>query len=198
VLYRSYLWAPGVAIAAAAALAYRSLALALVAAVPLLAFQAHERLQSLSSDLAAWRDAAEKLPSSAVPGGPRILYQAGRQYFHAGELDKAVAAAERCIAQYPATRDCHMARGSIHLGLEQYEQALPYLRRAAELPPRTGEPVYLVGIALERMGRAGEAESSYREAQKLGFSGARFALERLREPGKGLLAPIRSAKPPPG
>jgi tetratricopeptide (TPR) repeat protein len=198
VLYRSYLWAPGLAIAAAALLAYRLAPVALLAALPLLALQAHDRLETFSSGLALWRDAAEKLPPHAIPGGSRILYQLGREHFYRGEMDEAVAAAERCIARYPGTRDCHMARASIHLGLGEHEAALPHLRRAAALPPRTGEPLYLAGMALEHLGRAAEAEASYRAALKQGFAGARFALERLAQPGKGLLPPTRSAAPPPG
>jgi tetratricopeptide (TPR) repeat protein len=198
VLYRSYLWAPGLAIALAALLTRPWLQVAVLAALPLLAFQAHERLQSFSSGLALWQDAADKLPAEPAPGGSRTLYQLGREYFYRGEAAKAIAVAERCIAQYPMTYDCYFARAAIHVELEQYEAALPFIARAAELRPESGSARHLLGFALEGLGREEEAKTHYRTAVKLGFHGAAHRLKRLEDPGSGLLAPTRSAKRPPG
>jgi tetratricopeptide (TPR) repeat protein len=198
VLYRSYLWAPGLAIALAAVLTRTWLQVALLAALPVLAVQAQDRLQSLSSGLALWRDAVDKLPVRPVPGGSRTLYQLGREYFYGGQTDRAIAAADRCIAQYPRTYDCYFARAAIHVELEQYESALPFIARAAELRPESGSARHLLGFALESLGRIEEAKGQYRAALKLGFHGAVHRLKRLEEPGSGLLPPTRSAKPPPG
>jgi tetratricopeptide (TPR) repeat protein len=198
VLYRSYLWAPGLGVALAAALAWRWAPLGLLAVLPLLGVQAHDRLQSLSSGLAAWQDAARKLPSEPVPGGSRTLYQLGREYFYGGDAAKAIAAAERCIAQYPRTYDCHYARAAIHVELEQYAAALPFAERAAELKPESGSARHLLGFVLERLGSEEEARKHYRAAVKLGFRGAEHRLQRLEDPRKGLAPPTRSAAPPPG
>jgi tetratricopeptide (TPR) repeat protein len=201
VLYRSYLWAPGLAVALAAVLSSfpaRFTLPTLVVALPLLALQAHDRLQSFSSGLALWQDAADKLPSRPVPGGSRTLYQLGREYFYRGETGKAMAVVDRCIAQYPKTYDCYFARAAIHVELEQYETALPFIARAAELRPESGSARHLLGFALESLGREDEAKMHYRAALKLGFHGAAQRLKRLEDPGSGLLPPTRSAKPPPG
>ena len=198
VLYRSYLWAPGLAIALAAVLTRTSLQLALLAVLPLLAVQAHDRLQSFSSGLALWQDAADKLPAQPAPGGSRTLYQLGREYFYRGETGKALAVADRCIAQYPSTYDCYFARAAIHVELEQYEAALPFIARATELRPESGSARHLLGFSLESLGREEEAKAQYRIALKLGFHGAVQRLKRLEDPGSGLLPPTRSAKPPPG
>ena len=198
VLYRSYLWAPGLGVALAALLAWRWAPLALLALAPFLAVQAHDRLQSLSSGLAAWEDAAKKLPGQPVPGGSRTLYQLGREYFYGGDSAKAIATAERCIAQYPRTYDCHYARAAIHVELEQYEAALPFAARAAELKPESGSARHLLGFVHESLGGVEEAKAHYRAAVKLGFRGAAHRLQRLEEPGKGLLPPTRSAAPRPG
>lgn len=198
VLYRSYLWAPGLAIGAAAVLTRTWMQVALVAALPLLAWQAHDRLQSFSSGLAVWQDAADKLPPRPVPGGSRTLYQLGREVFYRGDTAKAIAIAERCIAEYPRTYDCHFARAAIHLELEQYEAALPFILRAAELRPESGDARHLLGFALESLGRVDEAKAHYRAALKLGDLGSAHRLKRLERPGEGLLPPTRSAKPPPG
>ena len=201
VLYRSYLWAPGLAIAAAAVLSScsaRATILALAVLLPFLGVQAYDRLQSFSTALGVWQDAADKLPPHAVPGGSRTLYQLGREQLYAGDSPRAIATVDRCIAQYPSTYDCWFARAAIHIELEQYEAALPSIRRAAELRPESGSAAHLLGLALENTGRIDEARASYDAAAKRGFKGALYRLQRLDEPGKGLLAPTRSAKPPPG
>lgn len=198
VLYRSYLWAPGLGMALASLLAWRWAPVALLAVAPLLAVQAHDRLQSLSSGLAAWEDAAKKLPAQPVPGGSRTLYQLGREYFYGGDSARAIATAERCIAQYPLTYDCHYARAAIHVELEQYEAALPFAARAAELKPESGSARHLLGFVHESLGGVEEAQAHYRAAVKLGFRGAAHRLQRLEEPGKGLLPPTRSVAPRPG
>lgn len=198
VLYRSYLWAPGLGAAIAAALAWRWAPAALLAALPVLGVQAHDRLESLSSGLAAWQDAARKLPAGPVPGGSRTLYELGREYFYGGDAAKAIAVAERCIAQYPRTYDCYYARAAIHVELEQYAAALPFAVRAAELKPASGSARHLLGFVHERLGSVDEARGHYRAAVKLGFGGAEHRLQRLEDPRKGLAPPTRSAAPPPG
>ena len=123
VLYRSYLWAPGLMMALAAALTRVSVRAATAMALlvfPLLFYQAHERLRTFTSELALWEDAVAKLPRGRVPGGSRTLYSLGREYLYAGRPDSAIAVVDRCLAEYPATYQCPFARAAIHLHLEQY------------------------------------------------------------------------------
>ena len=192
VLYRSYLWGPGVACIAVAILAPapRFAAIAAgMAAIAALSFGAHDRLRTFSSPLRLWEDAAAKLPDKPVPWGSRTLYGAGREYLYAGMTGKAVATAERCIRLYPGTAECHYARGAIHLHLEEYEPARRALSRALELKPRDGIAVHRLGLALEGLQRIDEAKAAYRRAMALGFTPAAFELQRLESPGKGVLAP---------
>ena len=81
VLYRSYLWAPGLAIVSRQALAGCRCALrrGLRVAALLLSVQSWDRLRSMSSGLALWEDAASKLPAEPIPGGWRTLYGVGRE-----------------------------------------------------------------------------------------------------------------------
>ncbi|MGB7542859.1 MAG: tetratricopeptide repeat protein, partial [Burkholderiales bacterium] len=135
VLYRSYLWAPGILIALVALLSGipRRAALATFAlACPVLLYQAHDRLVTFSSPLALWQDAVAKLPAKPIPWGSRTLYNLGREYLYDGQPDKAIEITERCMALYPNTFHCYYARGAIHLQLEEYERALPYFVRALE------------------------------------------------------------------
>ncbi|MGH8660601.1 MAG: hypothetical protein ACREUB_02425 [Burkholderiales bacterium] len=193
VLYRSYLWVPGLLVLAASGLARVPGRVAIATAfvvLPLLFYQAHGQLRTFSSGLALWEDAAAKLPRRAVPGGSRTLYNLGREYLYRERAGEAIAVAERCLAEYPATYDCHMARASIHLHLEEYRLALPHLARAISLRAKSGTARNHVGIALENLGCLDEAKVQYRLAARLGYQGAAHRLGRLESPGSGLLPPI--------
>ena len=212
VLYRSYLWAPGLAIAMAGALERlprAAIAVLLGAAAAVLPAQSYDRLGSLSSGIALWEDAAAKLPREPVPGGARSLYFLGREYLYASQPRKSVAVVERCIAQYPASADCQFARAAIHMYFEEYQDAIPYLLRAIALNPKANGAWHHLGWALENLGCVAEARAHYRRAAELGFAGGEWRLMQLDSPGRGLIAPsarkpgpcppaIRSAVPPPG
>ncbi len=212
VLYRSYLWAPGLAIAMAGALERlprAAVAVLLGAAAAVLPAQSYDRLGSLASGIALWEDAAAKLPPEPVPGGARTLYFLGREYLYASQPRKAVAVVERCIAQYPASTDCQFGRGAIHMYFEEYENAIPYFLRAIALQPKSGGARHHLGWALESLGCTAEARTQYRRAADLGFAGGAWRLMQLDSPGRGLIPPsarkpgpcppaIRSAVPPPG
>ena len=198
VLYRSYLWAPGLAIAAAAALGrlpLRAVLVAGLAAVPLLAVQAHDRLRTFSSDVAVWEDAVAKLPQTPVPGGWRTLYQAGRQHLYADEPDKAIAAVERCLRQYPAERHCVFARASISMHLGRHEEAIPHLLKMLADQPRDENARHHLGVVLEELGCRDEARRQYQLAAQLGSAVAQWRLKGLDSPGKGLVAPARASRP---
>jgi tetratricopeptide (TPR) repeat protein len=183
VLYRSYLWAPGIVIAVCGIATYlpRKLALAVaLAATPVLLVQAHDRLQSFSSTLALWEDAVAK-NEPGVPGGYRAMFQLGRELLYSDQADKAIALTERCMAEYPTTPQCYLARGTIALQLERYGDALPYLTRAIELDPKSGIAHHHRGLALQELGDRPAAKAEYQVSEKLGFAGAATRLRLLRE-----------------
>jgi tetratricopeptide (TPR) repeat protein len=192
VLYRSYLWAPGVLIAVAAtlsALPFRVAMAASILAIPLLLYQAHDRLVTFSSSLLLWEDALAKLPEKPVPWASRTLYMVAREYAYAGQPQKAIEIAERCMAQYPDTIHCHYSRGVIHLLQGQYELAFRHLGRAVELQPDSGIAHHRLGLALEGLGRTREAKAEYGRASDLGYKGADFEIKRLDSSGADL--PVR-------
>jgi protein O-mannosyl-transferase len=196
VLYRSYLWGPGLILAAVAPLSrlhVRTALAAVAVACPVLLFQAHDRLLSFSSGLRLWEDAVAKLPSPSIPWGSRTLYELGREYLYSGQPDQAIEITDRCMAGYPESYHCAYARGAIHLQLEQYEQALPYFARAIELRPELGATHQRLGMALAGLDRIAEAKAQYRLALKLGFMPAGNNILQLEKPGTGVL-PARSAK----
>jgi tetratricopeptide (TPR) repeat protein len=192
VLYRSYLWAPGIAVAVAAAadrLPPRLLLALLVPALALLSWQAHDRLRTFSSGLAVWEDAAGKLPAESVPGGYRTLYEVGREYLYAGRTMESLTVVERCIRQYPRVFDCAFARAAVQIEMKEYAQALPSMLYAMSLRPGDAASRMYLGYALENLGCRNEAVAQYRVSLAMGFRGAQHHLDRIESPGKGLLAP---------
>ena len=186
VLYRSYLWAPGIACLAVAALwrVPRHVAIALGAAACLaLGYAARDRLTSFSSPLLLWEDAAAKLPPQPVPWGSRTLYGLGREYLYAGRPDKAVEVAELCIARYPETAQCHYARGAIRLHRQDFEGARADFLRVLEIQPASAIVHHRLGLALEGLDKLDQARASYRRALELGYQGAGIELQRLESPG---------------
>lgn len=198
-LYRSYVWAPGLAIAGAAVvprLSWRWLGFSAGAAVlAVLGWQAHDRLESFSSGLALWEDAAAKLPDTPLPGGHRPLYEFGRELSAAGRADEAARVVERCIALYPKTGECQMARAALYIEAGENERALPHLRTAMTLQPDPSHAQLLLGIALENLGCFAEAKAQYQALVSHGIVGAKYYIERLESPGKGLL-PAPATRPP--
>jgi tetratricopeptide (TPR) repeat protein len=196
VLYRSYLWAPGILLALVALLSGipRRAALAAFAfACPVLLYQAHNRLVSFSSPLALWQDAVAKLPEKPIPWGSRTLYNVAREYVYVGRTDKALEIVDRCMAQYPNTYHCYFASGAIYLQLKEFERALPYLSRAVLLNPQSGIAQQRLGQALEYLGRIDEAKALYRRGSEMGFKGADGELSRLEGSARGLSRPKKSA-----
>jgi tetratricopeptide (TPR) repeat protein len=186
VLYRSYLWAPGFAIsvvALASAVPFRAGLAGLALTIPLLGYQAHDRLVTFSNPFLLWEDAVAKLPGKPVPWGSRTLYMLALEYVRGGKPDKAIEIAERCMAQYPDTVHCYYARGVIYYVLAQYSLALPYLSRAVELRPDSGIAHHRLGLVLERLGRFPEAKAEYGRASELGYKGADLEVKRLGSPG---------------
>jgi tetratricopeptide (TPR) repeat protein len=192
VLYRSYLWAPGILLAFGALLSRVPSRAALVAfaiAGPVLLYQAHDRLVTFSSPFLLWKDALAKLPDKPVPWGSRTLYNVGGEYMRAGHPNRAIEIVERCMAQYPDTYHCYTARGAIHLELEEFEQALPYLARAVLLNPTSAIAYHRLGRAMEKLDRIQEAKALYRRASQLGFRGADLEIKRLEAAGGGFMLP---------
>lgn len=196
VLYRSYLWAPGLMVVLALALArlpVRAVVVFALLALPLLGYQARDRLQTFASGVALWEDAVGKLPQPGVPGGSRTLYYLSRQYLSEGRADRAAEIAERCLAEYPATYDCHYARAGIHLRQYQPREALPHLVTAVALRPERGIARHKLGLALEYLGCIEEAKDQYRRAARLQIDEARESLNRL---DAGLRSPAKPERAP--
>ena len=200
VIYRSYLWAPGIAIFVAAVLRRapeRLQAAAFVAVGALLFVQAHDRLTTFSDPLLLWEDAAAKLPPRPILGDVRVYSNLAREYALAGRADDAVATISRCTNHYPDDYKCAFARGAIHLfreDREEYELAREWLTRAIGIRPRSALAHHHLGLAYEKLEQKEAAEAHYAQAASLGFIGGDYRLE-LMESTTGIVTLYRSKAP---
>jgi tetratricopeptide (TPR) repeat protein len=179
VLYRSYLWAPGILIASIVilgSLPRKAVLVLLAVACPVLFYQANDRLQTFSSPLALWTDAAaaDKLPSAPVPWGWRPLTNLAREQVHEGQIELAIETINRCLSRYAKASRCHFARGAIHNYLGEYEQALKYLDRAIAIYPEFAVAYYQRAVALRNLGQIDLANAAFMESTRRGYFGPRL------------------------
>lgn len=190
VLYRSYLWAPGIVVAAVALLRLVSNKIVLVffiVTIPILFYQAQDRLRSFSSALALWEDAAAKLPAHPVPWASRTLFGLAGELVYSGRLEEAMSVAKRCIAHYPETSYCYFSKGAIHMYRNEYTEALAYIDRSLAIHPRSGIANHHRGLIMERTGHIEQAKEYYRRAYELGFIGGLYRLGVLEGRDERLL-----------
>jgi protein O-mannosyl-transferase len=142
VLYRSYLWAPGLLLLIPLALDYlvaRSLlqnkkaiiafTVVILAMIPL----AWNRLNVFSDEYKLWNDAALLLKSEKQAGAARIFYNRGLAELHQQKPKAAVLDFKRVLAIDPTIYQAHENLGSAYLGAGQFKEALVSLNQAIAL-----------------------------------------------------------------
>ncbi len=173
VLYRSYLWAPGLLISIFS-LAIRipgSIALAVIfCSVPLLTIQAQDRLASLATSRSVWQDAASKLESEMLPGAFRIYYNRGLSYLGSGEYEPALADMELCNMSNNRFPGCHIGKAVIYERMKAHDKALAETEAALLLAPRSAAAWEIKGRQLRTLGRQAEAHHAFSVADSLGGS----------------------------
>lgn len=171
VLYRSYLWAPGIMLVVVTILSRlsrnTSLTLALLVA-PLFFFMAHDRLSSMSSELALWDDAVSKLPTNSIIGADRVFYNRGIQNIRAKRFHEAISDLSQSIGLNPSISSSFQQRGVSYYSINEHTKALADFNRAIEINEIDGRSHYGKGLALEALGRVDEARSAYQESIKHG------------------------------
>ena len=119
---------------------------------------------------------------AADQGRDEFLY--ARKLFEEGYYDLAAEQLDRCLRDFPGMTDAAEAQyllGESHLRAGDPEKARAALLKAAIVYPQSPwapEALFEVGVALEAMGRAGEAAQSYERVQGF-YSGHRLAPEGL-------------------
>lgn len=186
VLYRSYLWAPGLFIAVFAwlpVLPRRAVAVVGFATVVVLGCLSFERLDSFSSSDKLWRDAAAKLPDPKVPGAVRIYYNRGLSRIRTRDYQRALADFEHIVALAPNDFRTILGRGVARMRLGYVDQALADFDRAVTLSPNIADIHLHRGNALRQLGRDAAALQAYESAASMGHLIARIRLQQMKSPG---------------
>ena len=154
VLYRSYLWMPGMMLLIALLLAKwpgRRTVLALGLAILLLTAFACNRLWVFADSYRLWNDAALLLSSEQMQGADRILYNRGTSASASKMPGEAIADLERSVALSPQLAQLHYALGVEYFNATRYQDAMTQLDLAISLDPLYGQAYYAKGITFKRL-----------------------------------------------
>lgn len=184
VLYRSYIWAPGIVFSLAAALGMLRLSTRVASAmllVPLLLFPlAIDRLKSMRSELSIWVDAAEKLTNPTLPGAERIFYNRGHQYLKQGKYAEALLDMQQVVANHPESYEGYIGLANVHAAMNDPVQAAADLDQAEKVTTaRTalGQIYFKRALLLLTQKQNLAAEEMLKQASAYGHNGAKVLLE---------------------
>ncbi|MGA9667002.1 MAG: tetratricopeptide repeat protein, partial [Gallionella sp.] len=172
VLYRSYLWMPGVFAALPVLLgrlsrrsAFILLCIVVLSLIPLTL----NRLQTFSSTLNLWDD-AEKLVRDKrnVFGAERIYYNRGTELGQLKRYREAVADFSTAIAIYPFDF-IYGNRATAYYFLGEYQHALHDFDRAIELDPDNATSYYGRAMTYRVLGDFKAAQDDLRKSCSLGL-----------------------------
>ena len=167
VLYRSYLWMSALPAALpflVEKLSGRWQAGLLVGLCVALAAIAHDRLQTFSSALALWDDAARKTGDAYALHAERPFVNRGLAYLTDSQAEAASADFERALEINHRSPDVYLARGTLRLRAGRLPEALEDLDRALALDPRYGAAYNKRCVVKAGLGRNAEALADCEQA----------------------------------
>lgn len=154
VLYRSYLWLPGMALLITLLLTRFSgqrmmvaMVVVLLGLIPL----AWNRLWTFSDPYHLWNDAALMLKDGNVVGADRIYYNRGNAALSSRNWDMAIADYKRVVANNPKIQPAYLNLGSAYYGLKRYQDALDAYDKAITLNPKDAQAYLGKGLSFQRM-----------------------------------------------
>ena len=171
VLYRSYLWMPGVMLLVPLALLrfpQRRTHLAMVAMVLLLIPLSWNRLWVFADNYRMWDDAARLLENERVAGADRIYFNRGQAEMARQKWQPAALDFERSAAISPQLEPIHYILGVAYANLGRYEDALAQFDLALKIDARDDRVYYAKGMALRALGRGEEAKQQMKTSCELG------------------------------
>ncbi|HUX91387.1 MAG TPA: tetratricopeptide repeat protein [Gallionellaceae bacterium] len=155
VLYRSYLWLPGIMLFIPMLLAKwpgKKMSLTLAMAALLLLPLAWNRLWVFGDNYRLWNDAAKLLQSGKEPMASRIYYNRANAQAGLGKWEEAATDYERAVAgmqrEYTAL---YHALGVAYLNTRRYQEALAQFDKVIALDPDFATAYYNKGVTLKRL-----------------------------------------------
>ncbi|WP_248747505.1 MULTISPECIES: tetratricopeptide repeat protein [unclassified Pseudomonas] len=193
VLYRSYLWVPGMFIALAMGVR-RLKRFYLATLLPVFALYlsglSYDRLMAISSPYFVWDDAARYLEAQGdtpgLYGGYRIYYNLGNAFFEAGFIEQALKEYDKSISLKPSYSYAYHQRGRAFFELKEFEKARLDFEQAIRLKPGYAKPYVGMAETLKALGRPEDAQRTL----ELGCSrGAQQVCDRAHPKPPLMLAP---------
>lgn len=154
VLYRSYLWMPGLLLLIPTLLNSlsnkRVIIITLAITLGLIPLS-WNRLWVFADDYRLWNDAAVLLKNDAVPGAARIFYNRGNAELGKKKPNEAILDFKRVTAIAPTIEQAHASLGSAYLEANQYELGLESFNRAIAINPDYSQAYLGKAFALKRL-----------------------------------------------
>lgn len=176
VLYRSYLWMPG-AMAGLGGLAFHARArfmfMLLLGACLLLVPLAVNRLNTFSSPLLLWDDAAKLVKEREyLKGVDRILYNRANALSDSGLFDEAITGYGRVIELNPDYIHAYYSTGVAYLRKHDYDPALEYFNLTLKKDYRYAKAYMGRALVYQAIGKTDGARLDFMVACGLGYSPA--------------------------
>lgn len=172
VLYRSYLWMPGLFAALPVVFGWLApkktfflLGIVSLLSIPLTL----NRLNSFSTTLRLWDD-AEKLVRDKpyAYGVDRIYFNRGNKLFQLKRYDEAIADFSKAIAAYPSDELMYSSRAKAYYFLGKYQEALLDSDHAIALKPDNKRFYYDRALTYRAIGNLDAAQEDIRKSCALG------------------------------
>ncbi len=180
VLYRSYLWMPGLMLLVPLLLfklpGRRTMHVLSVAVLILLPL-AWNRLWVFGDNYRLWNDAALLLQNDQVAGADRILYNRALGAAGANRWEEAVVDYEKVAARDPqyaiVQHDLGVAYGNLH----RYQEAIAQFDKAIKLDPQYGKAYFDKGFSMKMMHEDDQAMEEMRKSCELKYAMACLIVE---------------------
>jgi tetratricopeptide (TPR) repeat protein len=160
VLYRSYLWMPGLLLLVTLLITKwpdRKIFLALGVVAVIFAAASVNRLWVFADNYRLWNDAALLLTDVHTPGADRIFYNRAQAEEAAGKLDDAIADYKRAVAISPQLAPVQFALGWAYLLADHYQEAITRFDAAMADDPAYASAYYGKALSLSRLGKKEQA-----------------------------------------
>lgn len=170
VLYRSYLWMPGLLLLIPLLMIrfpQRKTLLLLACAVILLVPLAWNRLWVFGDKYRLWNDAAMLLKNEHTAGADRIYYNRGQAQMDAQKWEEAASDFKHTVAVSPKLEPPYRLLGQAYFKLERYPEALEQLDIAVSLKDNDSFAYFYKGVTLKRLHRDHEAMQPLEQSCRL-------------------------------
>lgn len=97
----------------------------------------------------------------------QVIYGVGMEHLKVGQLDQAYGKAQESLALAPDFQPARILLAKVYIEQGNYSDAATELKTVCDKAPQAAEPVYLLGVAQEKMQQYDQALASYRKAYAL-------------------------------